>query len=315
MSETTLRAPALHVEAATKHLGGRPVLRDVTLDVPHHALTLLAGPNGAGKSSLLRAVGGRLRLDAGTIAIDGRPAHEARRAGRLGVVPQDIALESHLSVRENLLLWARLAGLSGSAARTALQAGLEWVGLADRTDTIVQELSGGMRRRVNLLAGLLHRPGLLLLDEPTAGLDDAARGQLQILIADLRQQGVGMLLVSHDLNAFAGSCDAVAVMDEGRVLACDHPTALVRRFGSPDGDVVVTLETPPTTAQEHDLARAGFVRIESGEWSVAAGVSAMPEVEQRFETLGVAVDEVRWRRSTLQTAVTRLISHERERRR
>jgi ABC-2 type transport system ATP-binding protein len=195
------------------------VLDDVSLTVPRGRIVVLAGPNGAGKTSLMRAVTGRLRVDRGAIRVDGRPPVEAGRLGRIGLVPQDIALYPHLTVRENLAVLGRLAGLSPRDLRHRVDQGLAWAGLDDRASSFVRALSGGMRRRVNLVAGVLHRPALVLLDEPTVGVDTESRQRLHALLTAQRGEGAGLLVATHELDEAASFCDDVVLMDRGRITA------------------------------------------------------------------------------------------------
>jgi ABC-2 type transport system ATP-binding protein len=299
---------ALEVTGASRRLQDRQVLHDVTLRVPRGSLVAIAGPNGAGKSSLLRAIGGRLAIDSGVIRIAGLDGSAARRAGRLGVVPQDLALNTHLSVRENLRLWSVLAGTPRSEVATRIAAGLAWIGLADRAGSRVDELSGGMRRRVNLLAGLLHRPALLLLDEPTVGVDKDSRERFYALLDDLRLQGVGVLLATHELDEAGAHCDTVVVLDQGAVVAAGSLAALVPPGG---GEVVVV---PASDAGDEVLRAEGFAPAHEREWvRDAGGAVDLADLDRRLAARGVAVAEVRLRRPTLQGAVARVIARHRER--
>lgn len=302
--------PALEVAGVSRRLADRQVLRDVTLTVPRGALVAMAGPNGAGKTSLLRAVGGRLALDSGTIHIAGLDAAAARRAGRLGLVPQDVALHGQLSVRENLRLWSVLAGTPRHEVAARIESGLQWIGLADRARSRVEELSGGMRRRVNLLAGLLHRPALLLLDEPTVGVDRDSRARFYALVDDLRAGGVGVLLATHELDEAAAHCDSVVVLDRGVVVAAGTVSALIERHCPVGGEVVVTLAAG---AGDGGLHAEGFAPAGEGEWvrGVDAGID-LGDLDRRLAARGVAVAELRLRRPTLQGAVMRAIAGHQE---
>jgi ABC-2 type transport system ATP-binding protein len=217
----------LSVRQATRQIGGRRVLDGVSLEVAAGRIVALAGPNGAGKTSLMRAVAGRLRLDAGAIMVDGMPPPDARARGRLGIVPQDIALYPHLTVRENLSVLGRLAGMRVSTLGARIDEGLRWAGLADRAGSLVRTLSGGMRRRVNLVAGILHQPALLLLDEPTVGVDAESGARLHALLRSLRDAGMGVVVATHNLDEAAVLCDDVVVMAEGRVRASGPIAGLV----------------------------------------------------------------------------------------
>lgn len=296
---------ALEVRGASRVIGTRALLQDVDLEVPRGAIVVLAGANGAGKSSLLRAIGGRLRIDRGAIAIDGLDAAAARRSGRLGVVPQDIALDPHLTVRDNLRLWAQLAGTPRREVEARVDEGLRWAHLADRAQAPVETLSGGMRRGVSLLAGLLHRPAVLLLDEPTAGLDADARQRVYDLVGDLRRRHVTLVLATHELDEIAGLCDVVAVMRGGRLVAQDRPEALVTRHAAGVGEWVIDLAGQVPAASVSALEREGFVPAGGTAWTRPdRGAAADPRVlHDRLTAQGLAVREVRWRRPTLQTVV------------
>ena len=290
---------ALQVTDATRRLGDRLVLDRVNLAVARGRIVGVAGPNGAGKSSLLRAIGGRLRLDVGAVVIDGRPAVEARRAGRLGVVPQDIALYAHLTVRENLTLWATLGGMPRGHVAQRVSEGVHWAGLADRASARIDTLSGGMRRRVNLVAGILHRPALLLLDEPTVGVDAESRGRLYELLRGLTHGGLGVLIVTHDLQEAADLCDEVALLDQGRVLAQGDVPALVASLCGTQAEVVVM--TAPGADAAQVMTREGFVAASDGEWSRPGDGSAgtLAALERRLAESAVPVTELRLRRPTL----------------
>lgn len=286
------------------------MLRGVDLVVPRGALVAIAGPNGAGKSSLMRAIGGRLALDAGSIRIAGADADVARRAGHLGVVPQDVALQPQLTVRENLRLWSTLAGTPRGEVAARVDAGLTWIGLADRARSRVETLSGGMRRRVNLLAGMLHRPALLLLDEPTVGVDTDARERIYALLRELCTQGMGVLLATHELEEAGQYCDTVVVLDAGRVAAAGARADLISAHGGTDGEVVVV----PSSADASDGLRAeGFAPASDGEWVSAASAVDLATLERRLANRGVAVTELRLRRPTLTGVVARAIAAHRER--
>ncbi|MEP7116020.1 MAG: ABC transporter ATP-binding protein [Acidobacteriota bacterium] len=305
-------APAVQVRAATRRLAGRLVLDAVDLTVAPGSIVGLAGPNGAGKSSLLRAIGGRLRLDAGTILIGGLAAQAARRSGRLGVVPQDIALHAHLTVRENLALWATLAGTPRSEMAARVADGLEWAGLVERASARLDTLSGGMRRRVNLVAGILHRPTLVLLDEPTVGVDAESRARLYHLLRDLKNQGLGVLLVSHDLHEAAELCDEVALMAEGVVLARGGVATLVATLCGTQAELVVL--AAPDVAGDAVLAHAGFVNDDAGVWSRSGDGSAgeLAAVERWLVDAAVPVTELRLRRPTLAGALANAVRQSRQ---
>lgn len=260
----------------------------------------------------MRAIGGRLALDAGSIRIAGGEAAEARRAGRLGVVPQDVALQPQLSVRENLRLWSTLAGSPRADLSARIEAGLTWIGLADRARSRVDTLSGGMRRRVNLLAGMLHRPALLLLDEPTVGVDADARERIYALLRELCTQGMGVLLATHELEEAGQHCDTVVVLDGGRVVTAGARAALIAAHGGHDREVVVVPASADADAAA-GLRADGFAPASDGEWVSAAAAVDLATLERRLADRGIAVSEIRLRRPTLTGVVARAIAAHRER--
>ncbi len=300
---------ALQVDGASRRLGGRLVLDRVDLDVPRGSILGVAGPNGAGKTSLIRAIAGRLRLDAGTVQIDGLAPAEARRRSRLGIVPQEIALYPQLTVRENLGILGRLSGLPSRGLGDRVTQGLAWAGLGDRASSRVATLSGGMRRRVNLVAGTLHDPALVLLDEPTVGVDSEARGRLHALLDGLRREGAGLLLASHDLEEVSELSDDVVVMSRGRIVARGSVEALIARTFGSGRELVVTITGGASAAARAALEADGFVQVGELEWARPAGASlaALGEVEERFATAGLHVVEARLREPSLRGAIAALL--------
>lgn len=307
MTTSASRALALEVRGAVRRLGARDVLAGVNCDVAAGRLVVLAGANGAGKSSLLRAIGGRLALDGGTMRIAGLDAVAARRAGCLGVVPQDLALDPHLSVRENLRLWGTLAGVPAAVIETRIADGLARAGLADRAAARVETLSGGMRRRVNLLAGVLHAPALLLLDEPTVGLDRDSRRSVYAMLDALRRDGTGVLLVTHDLDEAGAVADRVVVLHDGRVVADEAPDALVAAHCPAEGAIVVV---PDDGADLTPLAADGFTVSLDGQWQRPEGAAPtdLRALDGRLRAAGVHVREIRWQPPSMSVAVAALVA-------
>jgi ABC-2 type transport system ATP-binding protein len=307
VSSTSVVPAALAVREATRRLGGRTVLAAVDVTVPRGAAVALVGPNGAGKTSLMRAIGGRLALDRGAIEIDGQPAATARRAGRIGMVPQALALYPHLTVRENLAVLGRLAGVAGGDVAGRVDAALAWTGLADRAASPVQTLSGGMQRRVHLVAATLHQPALVLLDEPTVGVDAASRERLHESLRSLRDRGAGMLLATHDLDEAATMCDAVVVLAAGRVVAAGSVAALLARAFDAARELVVTVEPPVHAAV---LEAEGFVAATGADWvrPMSGDADGLSAIERRLIEAGVAVVALHLRRPTLAGAIARLVA-------
>ena len=203
----------LVIEGAVKHFGQIRALDDVSLFVRQGECLGLIGRNGAGKTTLINAICGRLRLDEGSVLIGdsgNRP---------VGLVPQQVAIYPTLSVRENLVYFTDISGVPRRERLDVVSRGLAAAGLADRERDKVNTLSVGMQRRLNLAIGLLHSPELLLLDEPTAGVDPQNRVLIWSLIEDLKRAGKTILLTSQHLEEIESLSDRIAVMDNGKILA------------------------------------------------------------------------------------------------
>jgi ABC-2 type transport system ATP-binding protein len=207
----------------------QPALRGLDLAVAEGEFFGLLGPNGAGKTTAISIFTGLRAPSSGTVRIFG---HDLQRADpdvrrRIGLVPQDIALYPTLTVRENLQYFGGLYGLHGEDLRRRVADGLARVALSDSADRPVDTLSGGMKRRANLAAGLVHGPTLLFLDEPTVGVDAQSRAAIVATLEDLSRAGVTIIYTTHYLEEAERLCGRVAIIDNGRVLASGAPRALV----------------------------------------------------------------------------------------
>ena len=218
----------------------RQAVRAASLQCRRGEILGLLGPNGAGKTTLLACIAGLLGGFTGTMTFAGaafRPAGDAAMRSRLGLVPQELALYDDLTARENLAFFARFQGLDAAATATAVARGLELAGLVDRQNDRVKTFSGGMKRRLNLAIGDLHGPELLLLDEPTVGVDPQSRNHLFESLRTLRSAGRTLIYTSHQMDEVQRLCDRVAVMHEGRVVASGTTAELAARAGTPDANL------------------------------------------------------------------------------
>jgi len=212
----------LRITGAKKRFGETEALRGVDLALGEKEWLALLGPNGAGKTTLVRAIAGRVRPDEGRFtlfgeALDGGSAGAARR--RLGIVPQEAALYPLLTARENLSSFGALNGLSGRELADRVAWALDWTGLADRAREPVRRFSGGMKRRLNLACGVLHRPDILLLDEPTVGVDPQSRERIWEMLAEIRDGGASLLLTTHQLDEAQSVANRIVIIDHGKVIA------------------------------------------------------------------------------------------------
>ena len=303
----------LSVTNARKSFGAVKALDGASLDLRKGELLALLGPNGAGKTTLIRAIAGRVRLDSGEISLLGAPLQARRTSPELGIVPQEIALYPLLTARENMAAFGELQGLSGAALRSQIDWALERTGLADRAAEPVRQFSGGMKRRLNIACGVLHRPRIVLLDEPTAGVDPQSRDRIYDMLADLASQGVSLLLTTHHLEEAEARCSRTVIIDHGKVIAAGTLAELVDRtvgrhrmvtlrLDAPLADATAVLQQPNT---ELDARDATQVRARLND--VAA---ELPPLLDRVRRAGRAVEDVDVRGPSLQAVFIHLTGRE-----
>jgi ABC-2 type transport system ATP-binding protein len=289
--------PVLEVRGAERRYGDRQALAGVDLGVGPGELVVLLGPNGAGKTTLVRAICGQSRLDGGTVRVTGRdPWSDRDVRRRIGLVPQDIALYETLPVRTNLEIFGRLAGLRGRELHAAVGTALADFGLADRGGDAVRDLSGGMQRRVNIAVGTLHAPALLLLDEPTVGIDPVARQSVHQVLRTLTKRGMGLLLTTHDLAEAEQLADRVVVMAEGRVRAAGSVGGLISELFAGRQEINLLLAAAPDDSTRALLQGAGLNPTAQPEFWVGAvseDLTGLAELRARLRGAAVRVAELR----------------------
>jgi ABC-2 type transport system ATP-binding protein len=257
----------LLAEGLRKSFGSREAVSGVGFHIGAGEIYGLLGPNGAGKTTTISMITGVLPRDAGRVVVDGIDLDEGAPARRrIGLVPQAITLYEDLTARENLYFWGRMYELRGAALATAVESALADVGLTERADDRVATFSGGMQRRLNLVAGLLHRPGLLTLDEPTAGVDPQSRSAIFELLERLRDSGMAILYTTHYIEEAERLCDRVGIIDGGRLIAEGTRQELVAKLGR---EVRIELSFSGARAPERSeavaKAVAGVHRAHFGE--------------------------------------------------
>lgn len=233
-------APVLEAVRVRKNFGPTVALEDVSLAVHEGELFGLLGPNGAGKTTFISILCGLLEPDGGEVRLFGQPFHRNSRELRrlIGLAPQDLALYPELTARENLRFFGRLYGLAGTDLADRVAEMLQAVGLWERADERTAGFSGGMKRRLHLAAAVVHRPRLLFLDEPTAGVDPQSRNHIFELIRGFNRGGMTIIYTSHYLEEVETLCSRLAILDDGRLLACD---TLPRLLALLDGQLIVSL--------------------------------------------------------------------------
>ncbi len=286
-ADTARPTAAIDVRGLVKEFGEIRALDGLDLAVPAGQTFGLLGPNGAGKSTLMGVLTGSAVATSGSVQVLGLAMPEQGRAvrTRTGLVPQADNLDDQLTCAENLALYARLYGLARAARGPAVTRGLAFARLADRADTLAAELSGGMRRRLLIARALLHEPDLVLMDEPTVGLDPQIRQEVWTQVDAIRTSGATTVLTTHYIEEAERLCDEVAIIDHGRLLARAAPDRLVADHVRSD----VVVEVHGDAALRDRVAAAAY---EAGIAHRSAGTSVAVFTHDVVATLGdVAVLE------------------------
>lgn len=274
---------SLRVEGVYKNYGANPVLRGIDLEVVPGEIYGLLGPNGSGKSTALQVVAGLLPADSGQVTVGGQRLSNAARAG-LGFVPQEPALYPRLSCVETLRFFGRVYGVTRRDLRTRVEIAIRSTGLEPYRAVRAQALSGGWRQRLSLAAALVHDPDLLVLDEPTTGLDVAVRHELWELIDSLADRGTSVLLASHSLEEAESHCHRIGILDEGRIAAEGSPQELRDLIPATE---IAELEVEDTAALLARISERGWdVRRLGGHWLLLLpSRTTLPELAQEFSGL------------------------------
>ncbi len=265
-----------------RSFGDRIAVDDVSFSIAAGETYGLLGPNGAGKTTTISMLCGVLEADGGTVEVGGRPVSPRHPDGRgaIGYVPQDLALYPDLTARENLRFFGRLQGLGGRRLDERVEAALDVVGLADRADDRTESYSGGMKRRANIAVGLLHEPLLLVLDEPTVGVDPQSRSAILDAVDALGGEGLAVLYTTHYMEEAERLCDRVGIIDEGRLVAEGTRRELIDRLGSASHvriEAIGNLDAFAATVGDLPIVRAVStgdgvvdVTVDDGRRSIAA---------------------------------------------
>jgi ABC-2 type transport system ATP-binding protein len=285
----------LHLAKATRRYGNKAALEQVDLELAEGAVYALVGRNGAGKSTLAKAAIGALALDEGSVRVLGADPGRDRNVRReIGIAPQEIALYPHLTVAENLNVFAALAGVSSDKRASAVARAMDATICAERAGERLDHLSSGWRRRVNMAAAIVHGPRLLVLDEPTEGLDAETRLVLRSLIDRLRTDRTAVLLISHNAEDVAILADRLGVLDAGRLVVEGRPGELMAQAFGNRTELVVRLSAASPSA-EPILAARGLTPSDRGScWSgmVVDAVAQAHEIEMALRPVDVELREL-----------------------
>ena len=236
----TSTAVLLEVERISYSFNGHKAVDDVSLSIHKGEIFGLLGPNGAGKTTTISCIAGLRHSTSGEMRFAGSsfaPASCAADRGRLGVVPQELALYDSLTARENLRFFASVSGLCKQEAEQQTERSLELGGLTDRADDRVNTFSGGMKRRLNLVVGCLSDPDLVILDEPTVGVDPQSRNHIFDALEKLSEDGRTLLYTTHYMEEAERLCDRIAIMDQARIIAVGSAEELANTAGIPGADL------------------------------------------------------------------------------
>jgi ABC-2 type transport system ATP-binding protein len=239
---------AITFENIGKRYGERVALNELNLNVHRGEVFGLLGPNGAGKSTAMHIAVGLIAADRGKVRVLGGDPRDPKMRQRLGIAPQKLSLYEALSGRENLEFFAHTFGLGAAQCRERVTAALRFVALEDRQNDRVSGYSGGMQRRLNVAAAVVHEPELILLDEPTVGVDPQSRNAIFDNVLALKRAGHTVVYTTHYMEEAERLCDRIAIVDQGRVLALDTLEGLVRQHG---GDAKLSIERAGRTEYLH----------------------------------------------------------------
>ncbi len=302
----------VNLQDLVKRYGTIEAVNHMSLQIHAGEIFGLLGPNGAGKTTALSMIAGLRQPTSGVIMIDGRDMQKERAAIKkiIGVVPQELALYPSITAWDNLLFFGRIYGLGGKLLKQRIQEALAIVGLQERADHVVTTYSGGMKRRLNLACGLLHRPKLLLLDEPTVGVDPQSRNAIFENIRHLnRDWGMTIVYTTHYMEEAQNLCHRVAIVDQGKIRALDSPENLVDKIGG--GMIEVTLsQAPPQGITEKVAVLPAVVKTVRHQLSLKLETTrtqtALLSVLTLLQQEGVAVESLRIQEANLESVFLHL---------
>lgn len=300
----------LKVEQLVKQYGDFTAVDDISFEAAASTVFGLLGPNGAGKSTAINCISGLLTPTAGHIAVSGHDVVKDGKAARqsLGVVPQELALYEDLPAIDNLRYWGKAYGLRGKPLEDRVNAVLQHIGLADRAKDLPKEFSGGMKRRLNFGCGVVHQPKVLLLDEPTVGVDPQSRAKLFDLVEAERDAGACVLYTTHYMEEAERLCDLLAIIDHGKIIAKGTVAELKAQLGARDA-LQLTGQFPADTTRDAVMSLVpGITDLEilsEEEDSLLLTLSSashhLPQIFETISKAGGAVSETSLRSPNLET--------------
>ncbi|NLK86411.1 MAG: ABC transporter ATP-binding protein [Clostridiaceae bacterium] len=286
------------LEQLTKKFGEITAVDKMTLEIEEGEIFGLLGPNGAGKSTAINMITGLLTIDKGSISILGKDIRKDKKAAKsnIGIVPQDIAIYEDLTSLENVKFFASLYGLRGKALEEAALEALEFAGLSDKKKDFPKNFSGGMKRRLNIACAIAHKPKLIIMDEPTVGIDPQSRNHILQSVKKLNDMGSTIIYTSHYMEEVEEICTRIAIMDHGKVIALGTSEELKNLIN--DKDVVeVTISDPMSMVSKEKIREiSGVENVETNEITVkitsAMEVANLDKIIQYFVKNNIAIKSV-----------------------
>ncbi len=304
----------ISVKDLQKSYGDLRAVDGISFEVPEGEMLGFLGPNGAGKTTTLSMISGLLKPDQGRVSIGEIDVwHSPKEAKRiLGLVPQDLALYEELTARENLMFWGSLFHLPRSELKANIEVWLDRVGLKGRGREAVSKFSGGMKRRLNLAIGLVHNPKVVLLDEPTVGIDPQARKNILDIIREIVKEGSTILFTTHHLEEAEALCDRIAIIDHGKILETGSVEELAKVVG--DGDIV-SINGSFTAVQLKTILENESVNIlnaaeHTATMSLSHGGMNIAALLQKFSEAGIEVTDISMQKPSLESVFLKLTGRE-----
>src|SRR5271157_2922943 len=309
ISSSLLPLLPLQIDGLVKRFGDLTAVNGVTLELKSGECLGLLGPNGAGKSTLIRSIVGRVAPDAGTVSVFGDRADSAGARMALGWVPQELALYPKLTCRENLESFGQYHGLRHSALKTAVAWCLDWAALTDRAQEPVKNLSGGMKRRLNMAAGLIHRPKVILMDEPTVGVDPQSRNRIFEMIEKLHGEGISMIYTTHYMEEAERLCDRIAIIDHGRIIALGTRDELVQNAFASRSEVLARFANADDSVAAWVKQRGGLYENGTAQFTIEHATE-IPGLLDAAATAGHELADIALRKPNLESVFLHLTGRE-----
>jgi ABC-2 type transport system ATP-binding protein len=308
------RCKMLRIEHLSKTFDTIKAVDDISLEVQKGEIFGFLGPNGAGKTTAISMIAGLLKPDSGKIVVDSMDLENNLRSIKkiMGVVPQDMAFYEELSARENLLFWGKLQGVKGKILDGRIDSYLKATGLLGRERDLLKKYSGGMKRRINLIIGLIHQPKFLLLDEPTIGIDIQTRLNIYSLIKEASSQGTTILYTTHNLQEAEELCHRIAIMDHGKILAVGTLEELIQIVGEKDIIIISGKFSVDQSRKITSLFKdATILSLKEGKIMLSLEASKkMPLLLEEFFKQGIGIDDVAIKQPNLESVFLKLTGRE-----